>query len=125
MGYCAIVNARLIRQTPGGMKKFLLAILIISNIGAGFEVATDYEETWVGFGSLTSATDIQSGLVDEGDELDELTNCDHCCHGAAHFVGIIGSCFILPYVRASSGAVDSVTPYQLSGRSPPTPPPNA
>lgn len=124
-GICAIANARLIRQTPGGMSKLLLAILIIGNISAGFEVATDYDETRGGLGSLTSATDIQSGLADEGDEPDELTNCDHCCHGAAHLVGIIGSCLILPYVRASSGVVNSVTPYQLSGRSPPTPPPNA
>jgi hypothetical protein len=71
------------------------------------------------------AADTHSSLADEGDSPDENVTCDHCCHGAAHFTGVVFSCQNFPYMRASSDAVFSATHYQLVSRAPPTPPPNA
>ncbi len=106
------------------MQKFLLTIFIISNISAGLEVATDYEDIWAEFGIAASASLAQSDLTADGDEPEDEIACDHCCHGEAHFAGAIVSCLTLSYVRASSGDVIFDMLRQSAGQSPPTPPPN-
>jgi len=106
------------------MRQFILTILIISNIGAGFEVASDYDDTWAQIDILTVVDGLQSSLADSGSVPADEAICDHCCHAAAHFTGAITSCLVLPYIRSSSDAIFTGTPYQFYGRSPPTPPPN-
>ena len=107
------------------MQQLLLTIFIISNIGAGFEVATDYDDVWAESAILSGADVLQPDLLDVDDELAEEGACDHCCHSEAHFAGAIFSCLTLPYVRAASGTVIFGMLHQSAGQSPPTPPPNA
>jgi hypothetical protein len=106
------------------MQTLILAILVISNVSGGIEIAADYEDAWAEFGGLKLVADFQPDLTDGDHDPDEEADCDHCCHGGAHFAGVIVSRLILPYVAASSGVTPVETPHLLVNRSPPTPPPN-
>ena len=106
------------------MQQFILAIIVISNVSVGFEVATDYEDAWAEFARLTTISDLQSGFAGGSDGHGEDTDCDHCCHGVAHFTGIVIDNFAVPFVRASSAIPLSDKANYFTSRSPPTPPPN-
>ena len=106
------------------MRRLILTILIISNIGAGFEIATDLDDAWAEIDVFTVIDGAQSGLVAGDSESADKAGCDHCCHAGAHFAGIVISSLTMPYVRSSSDLVFSCRPYHFAGRSPPTPPPN-
>ena len=116
------------------MRQFILTILIISNIGVGLETATDIDDAWAKIDVFTDVSAIidgwQSSLADDGDEPVQNrdwqdSDCDHCCHSGAHFAGVIVSCLTTPYMRSSADGILAGAPYQFTGRSPPTPPPNA
>ncbi len=107
------------------MQKFILTIIVISNVCVGFEVASDYEDAWAEFGGLMTVTDLPSDLTDGGDIPDGETECDHCCHGVAHFAGAVGDNVTVPFMGTSSAIPLSDTVSYFIGRSPPTPPPNA
>ncbi|KAA3663439.1 MAG: hypothetical protein DWQ04_10630 [Chloroflexi bacterium] len=106
------------------MRQFILTILIISNIGAGIEVASDLDDAWMEIDIFTATDGLQSTLISGGDEPTEEADCDHCCHAGAHFAGVIFSPLTMPFVRSSSDTVFAHRPYFFPGRSPPTPPPN-
>jgi hypothetical protein len=107
------------------MEKFILTILVVSNIGLGFEVAVDYEDAWSEYRGLTTTAELQPDLSD-GDLVPDLeTDCDHCCHSVAHFAGLIISNLAVPFLRASCPIPSSDAANYLANRSPPTPPPNA
>jgi len=107
------------------MRQFILTILVISNIGAGFEIATDFDDARVEIGAVVLADGPQAGIAGHNDESAVEADCDHCCHSASHFAGAVVSCQTLPHMRASTGANLPDVLYQFVGRSPPTPPPNA
>jgi hypothetical protein len=107
------------------MLKLILTILIISNISAGIEIATDLEDVWAEFGGAMIATDLQLGFADGGNSSHEEEACDHCCHGVAHFSGVVVSCITLPYISTSLAIHITDTLYYFTSLSPPTPPPNA
>ncbi len=106
------------------MRQLILTILIISNLGVGLEIVTDFDDAWAKASVSSSVDGLQSSLSDSGEQTAQDVDCDHCCHAAAHFAGTIASCLVTPYVRAASDAIFYGTSYQFTGRSPPTPPPN-
>jgi hypothetical protein len=107
------------------MQKLILTMIVISNICVGFEVAIDYEDAWAEFGSLVTASNFHAGIVDGDNDSGEDADCDHCCHGAAHFTGAVATNFVVPFQRASSAIPLSDKAGNFASRSPPTPPPNA
>jgi hypothetical protein len=106
------------------MQKTILTILIICNLSVGVEVATDYDDAWPDFGGTAFAADILAGLADGNTDPDAETDCDHCCHGVAHFAGIVAASATLPYLHAASAIPHLDTPTNFTNPSPPTPPPN-
>jgi hypothetical protein len=108
------------------MRRLILTVLVISNIGAGIEIAADYDDVWAEVGiSFANADQLHSGHFDDGDGLDKDADCDHCCHSSAHFSGAVFSLPTLPFMHNSSGVALSYTSHSYAGASPPTPPPNA
>jgi hypothetical protein len=108
------------------MRRLILTVLVISNIGAGIEIAADYEDTWAEAGIFFANADhLQSSHLDGGDGADKDGDCNHCCHGSAHFSGAAFSLPTLPFMHDSSGVALSYTSHSYAGASPPTPPPNA
>ena len=107
------------------MQKFILTIIAVSNLGLGFEVAIDYEDTWLEYGGLATTAELYSDLSDRGNVPNAETDCDHCCHGVAHLTGVIISNVTVPYVQTSCPIPLSDMAIYFANRSPPTPPPNA
>jgi len=67
------------------MKHILVYILLITNLCSGVAFAWDtHPEAMAGHGSV-----IVDLVADDHDHPDEdLHHGDHCCHGAAHLMGI-------------------------------------
>lgn len=69
------------------MKKILIYILLLANLGAGLAFALDiHSEGMLGYDS--AATDLRVGANHSPHDGD-LDKEDHCCHGAAHLVGLV------------------------------------
>ncbi len=67
------------------MKKILICLLLLANLSAGLAFAMDnHPEVLVGHDS--AALDL---LTDQDYPDGDLHHSDHCCHGAAHLVGLI------------------------------------
>ncbi|VAW89902.1 hypothetical protein MNBD_GAMMA17-834 [hydrothermal vent metagenome] len=80
------------------MKKILICLLLLANLSAGLAFAWDsHPEAMVGHDS--TAIELLAGS--DHDHLDgDLHHNDHCCHGAAHLVGLIFS-QSTPFVASS------------------------
>lgn len=107
------------------MRSLILTILILSNIVGGIEVASDINDVWADIGVLTAADTSHSETANGGNDPIEASDCDHCCHGGAHFAGFACAVIDVSYSRASFGISFRDNPYQLASGAPPTPPPNA
>ncbi|VAW87044.1 hypothetical protein MNBD_GAMMA16-610 [hydrothermal vent metagenome] len=71
------------------MKKILIYILLLANLGAGLAFAWDsHPEGVVGHDTVVIDWPTVAGHDHSDDDLD---HADHCCHGAAHLVGLIFS----------------------------------
>ena len=67
------------------LRKFIIICLVISTFGYGVAWAFDAHS-----GILeTQAHQANSEIPASGDHDD--SNCDHCCHASAHFLGIAAS----------------------------------
>ncbi len=69
------------------MKKILICLLLLANLSTGLAFALDiHPEAMVGHAStsIDLLTDADHELPDS-----DLHQSDHCCHGAAHLVGLI------------------------------------
>ncbi len=70
------------------MKKILIYILLLANLGAGLAFALDtHSEGMLGYDSV--AIDLRVVGADYHLHDGDLDNNDHCCHGAAHLVGFV------------------------------------
>ena len=68
------------------MKRILICLLLLANLSSGLAFAWDtHPEAMVGHDFAAVE------LVDDGHEHPDgdLHHDDHCCHGAAHVVGIV------------------------------------
>jgi len=69
------------------MKKILIYILLLANLSTGLAFAWDtHPEAMVGHDS--AAIDLLTD-ADHDHPDGDLHHSDHCCHGAAHLVGIV------------------------------------
>ena len=69
------------------MKKILICLLLLANLSSGLAFAWDsHPEAMVGHDS--AAIDLLAGSDHDHPDGD-LHHNDHCCHGAAHLVGLI------------------------------------
>jgi len=69
------------------MKKILICLLLLANLSTGLAFALDtHPEAMVGHDS--TAIDLLTAADHELPDGD-LHQSDHCCHGAAHLVGLI------------------------------------
>jgi len=69
------------------MKKILICLLLLANLNTGLAFAWDtHLEAMVGHDS--TAIDLLTDADHEHPDGD-LHHSDHCCHGAAHLVGLI------------------------------------
>jgi len=69
------------------MKKILICLLLLANLSSGLAFAWDtHPEAMVGHDS--AAIELVAG-DDHDHPDDDLHHDDHCCHGAAHVVGIV------------------------------------
>ncbi len=56
---------------------------------------------------------------------DGNVNCDHCCHGGAHYVGLLPQTTGTPVQRGARYPSRAFTSDYSNTHRPPTPPPNA
>ena len=70
------------------MKRILISILLVANFASGLAFAWDaHPEAMVGHDSV--AVNLLDGDHDHSDG--GIHHDDHCCHGAAHLMGIFTS----------------------------------
>lgn len=69
------------------MKKILIYILLLANLGAGFAFAQDTHPQTIVNHEMVEIHSLASSDHDHAD--DDLHHTDHCCHGSAHLVGLI------------------------------------
>jgi hypothetical protein len=91
------------------MRKLLTSLLLISLVLGNLEVLMDFDLRHVGQDPVSSFSGETTGGSDDGFPHDE-SDCDHCCHGASHFVGLVAMS-----QRAASQAPDMEPPL-LVGR---------
>lgn len=75
------------------MKKILICLLLLANLSTGLAFAWDtHPEAMVGYdaAALELLTASDHGYTESYSESD-LHHSDHCCHGAAHLMGLIVS----------------------------------
>ena len=69
------------------MKKILICLLLLANLSAGLAFAMDtHPEAMLAYDA--TAIDVLTNAEHDHPEGDRH-HSDHCCHGAAHLVGII------------------------------------
>ncbi len=82
------------------MKKILICLLLLANLSSGLAFALDtHPEVMVGHD--VAAIDLLTGVDYEQPDGD-LHQDDHCCHSAAHLVGLIFN-QNTPFVASSGG----------------------
>jgi len=88
------------------MKKILICLLLLANLSTGLAFALDsHPEAIVGHDS--AAIELLAGSDYEHPDGD-LHHNDHCCHGAAHFVGLIFN-HTTPFVASSADGYIALT----------------
>jgi len=71
------------------MKRILIYILLLANFGAGLAFAwNSHPEGMASYDTVVIDWPI---AADHDHSDDDLQHVDHCCHGAAHLVGLIFS----------------------------------
>ncbi len=90
------------------MKKILICLLLLTNLGTGLAFALDtHPEAMVGHNS--TAIDLLTDTDDDHPDPDgDLNHNDHCCHSAAHLVGLIFN-QSTPFVASSRGDFVALT----------------
>ena len=84
-----------------------------------------YGTAWA-FDGHWSASGDHSHAIAHGDPvpLDDDGDCDHCCHAAAHFVGIVAEhAFTKPFALDAGPRARDVGPWLSISLPPPTRPP--
>ncbi len=70
------------------MKRALLYLLLAINLCSGIAFAWDSHPEAMVAGDMVAAELLSGGDGDHPDGGD-FDHCDHCCHGAAHLIGIL------------------------------------
>ncbi len=113
------------------LRRLLTIWLIISTLGYGSAMATDLHEDETDESSQAyqfehNSQDNDDTLADDNPDpgLQTRLSCDHCCHGAAHVVGIV--------TEVTTACIPSQSRQQMRRlailvprlQQPPVPPPN-
>lgn len=106
------------------MRKLILAILVICNVGAGIELAADLEDVLLQSDLSSQAGDVLSTSLDGDQDGDSAVDCDHCCHAVAHLAGMIIRSRMIPYQAGHTEFALADILYWLPPTAPPNPPPN-
>jgi hypothetical protein len=84
------------------MKRILIYILLVANLASGLAFAWDTHPEAAGHGSVV----IDSVTGDDHSDGD-VHHADHCCHGAAHLMGIFNA-VVTPMVKTKDSHVFSL-----------------
>ena len=93
------------------LRSLLIVWLLISNLGYGMALLSDVH----GGASLNTDTLSPHHLSHATDHLDTEDECDHCCHGLTHLLGLIKTDSLGPTVTQATIA----TPYSPPFTAPP------
>ncbi len=102
------------------MRRFIMTLIIFGLVTGNIAWAADYDEQ----NSPTSSNG--SSLVSpDQDNQQSQTECDHCCHGSAHLIGLL-AVITTKHVQESNrySAVTFIANITQTYQ-PPTPPPTA
>lgn len=108
------------------MRRTIAHTLICFLLSANLAWAADLHGSVLAPGGHEHATTAEAVAgMDSGHDGGAQTNCDHCCHGAAHYVGVPHEGIAIPPVARSSAPGFYLSAHFSCSREPPLPPPNA
>lgn len=106
------------------MRQLIFTIFVFTNIVGGIEIASDIGDVWLDAGVAVDVGENAVGALDgDSDPLAE-SECDHCCHGGAHFAGFAVARSLSAFNRALLQTPFQASFYRHAIGAPPTPPPN-
>lgn len=68
------------------LRRFLITWLVVSILGYGMALAADVRDEMA-----TDQTHVVSDQGTNPGDTDHANNCDHCCHGVSHLLGLSGA----------------------------------
>ncbi|HGX93551.1 MAG TPA: hypothetical protein ENK35_09580 [Candidatus Tenderia sp.] len=71
------------------MKRTLASLLLIINLFSGIAFAWDSHPEAMVAGDMAAAVELLSSADADHPDAADFDHCDHCCHGAAHLIGIL------------------------------------
>jgi len=101
------------------MRRLIMTLIILGLVTGNIAWAADFDE-------LNSPVSDSSSLVSpDHDYQQATTDCDHCCHGSAHLIGLLPITSIKHVQESSKYSAVTFNANITQTYQPPTPPPNA
>lgn len=101
------------------MRGFIMTLIILGLVSGNIAWAADLDE--LNF----SADDVSTLASPDHDDPQSQTDCDHCCHGSAHLIGLLPIVTIKHVQTSSTYTAIPFSAHISQTYQPPTPPPNA
>jgi len=101
------------------MRRMIMSLIILGLVTGNIAWAADFDE-------LSFSADTIGTLVSpDHDDTQALSDCDHCCHGSAHLIGLLPITAIKNGQESNRYSVIPFLAHITQTYQPPTPPPNA
>jgi len=100
------------------MRRLIMTIIILGLVTGNIAWAADFDE-------LNTTTDSSSLISPDHHDTQSQTDCDHCCHGSAHLIGLLPITSIKQVQKSSKYSAVKFIAHITQTYQPPTPPPNA
>lgn len=101
------------------MRRLIMTLIILGLVTGNIAWAADFDE--LNF----SAADVGTLVSPDHDDSQSQSDCDHCCHGSAHLIGLLPIAYNKHVQESSRYSAVTFIAHITQTYQPPTPPPNA
>jgi len=101
------------------MRGITTTLIILGLLTGNIAWAADYDEL------ISSVDDVSTQVSPDHEDPLSQTDCDHCCHGSAHLIGLLPVTTTKHVTESNRYSTVTFIANTTQTYQPPTPPPNA